>query len=79
MYFPLRRVVPLAGNGHLLGLNLGTRDGLLPDFLRADAIGEVALAPNAEITVFPWTSPPELKDRTIDRVRRFLKAHSAAH
>jgi pimeloyl-ACP methyl ester carboxylesterase len=34
-----------------------------------------SLCPNAEITVFPWTQPPELKERTIDRVRRFLKAH----
>jgi hypothetical protein len=33
------------------------------------------LAPNAEITVFPWKEPEELKQRTIDRVRRFLKAH----
>lgn len=37
---------------------------------------EVAsLCPNAEITVFPWRDPPELKTRTIDRVRRFLRAH----
>ena len=32
-----------------------------------------ALAPNAEITVFPWKEPPELKARTISRVRTFLK------
>jgi hypothetical protein len=32
-------------------------------------------APNAEINVFPWREPPELKTRTIDRVCRFLKAH----
>jgi pimeloyl-ACP methyl ester carboxylesterase len=39
---------------------------------------EVAsLCPNAEITVFPWRDPPELKTRTIDRVRRFLRAHKA--
>jgi hypothetical protein len=30
---------------------------------------------NAEITVFPWKDPPELKARTINRVRTFLKAH----
>jgi pimeloyl-ACP methyl ester carboxylesterase len=37
---------------------------------------EVApLCPNAEITVFPWREPPELKARTIDRVRTFLRAH----
>jgi pimeloyl-ACP methyl ester carboxylesterase len=33
-----------------------------------------SLAPNAEITVFPWKEPPELKARTINRVRMFLKA-----
>jgi hypothetical protein len=31
--------------------------------------------PNAEITVFPWREPPELKARTIDRVRKFLQMH----
>jgi pimeloyl-ACP methyl ester carboxylesterase len=37
---------------------------------------EVAsLCPNAEITVFPWRDPPELKARTIERVRRFLRAN----
>ena len=34
-----------------------------------------SLAPNAEITVFPWKEPEELKQRTIDRVRRFLRSH----
>ena len=33
-----------------------------------------SLAPNAEVTVFPWKDPPELKARTINRVRSFLKA-----
>ena len=39
------------------------------------SIDVASLAPNAEITVFPWRDPPELKARTINRVRRFLKAH----
>ena len=39
------------------------------------SIDVASLAPNAEITVFPWRDPPELKARTIDRVRRFLKSH----
>jgi hypothetical protein len=30
---------------------------------------------NAEITVFPWKEPEKLKQRTIDRVCGFLKAH----
>jgi pimeloyl-ACP methyl ester carboxylesterase len=34
-----------------------------------------SLAPNAEVTVYPWKEPPELKARTINRVRTFLKAH----
>jgi len=39
------------------------------------SIDVASLAPNAEITVFPWKQPDELKQRTIDRVRRFLRAH----
>ena len=38
------------------------------------SIDIASLAPNAEITVFPWKEPPELKARTINRVRTFLKA-----
>jgi hypothetical protein len=34
-----------------------------------------ALAPRAEKTVFPWKEPPELKARTIEQVREFLRAH----
>ena len=34
-----------------------------------------SLAPNAEVTVYPWKDPPELKARTINRVRKFLKTH----
>jgi hypothetical protein len=37
-----------------------------------------SLAPNAEVTVFPWKDPPELKARTINRARNFLKAHLPA-
>ena len=37
-----------------------------------------SLAPNAEVTVYPWKEPPELKARTINRVRKFLKAHVPA-
>lgn len=52
---------------------------VLPDAVPAhpheSSVDVASLAPNAEITVFPWTSPPELKDRTIDRVRRFLQTH----
>ena len=55
---------------------------VLPDDIPAHpyqtSVDVASLAPNAEITVFPWTSPPELKERTIDRVRRFLHTHAAA-
>jgi len=34
-----------------------------------------SLAPNAEVTVYPWKEPPELKERTINRVRAFLKRY----
>jgi pimeloyl-ACP methyl ester carboxylesterase len=50
---------------------------VLPDDVPAHplqtSIDVASLAPNAEITVFPWKEPAELKQRTIDRVRRFLR------
>ncbi|MBO0756890.1 MAG: alpha/beta fold hydrolase, partial [Bradyrhizobiaceae bacterium] len=52
---------------------------VLPDDTPAHAyqtaIDIASLAPNAEITVYPWKDPPDLKARTINRVRTFLKAH----
>ncbi|MGD0432572.1 MAG: alpha/beta fold hydrolase [Acetobacteraceae bacterium] len=52
---------------------------VLPDDVPAHplqtSIDIASLAPNAEITVFPWKEPAELKERTIDRVRGFLRAH----
>src|SRR6202047_4588318 len=39
------------------------------------AVDFASLVPNAEVTVYPWREPPELKERTINRVRTFLKAH----
>jgi pimeloyl-ACP methyl ester carboxylesterase len=51
---------------------------ILPDDTPAHplqtSIDIASLAPNAEITVFPWREPPDLKARTINRVRSFLKA-----
>ncbi|HZO48020.1 MAG TPA: alpha/beta hydrolase [Xanthobacteraceae bacterium] len=38
------------------------------------SIDIASLAPNAEITVFPWKEPADLKARTINRARTFLKA-----
>jgi pimeloyl-ACP methyl ester carboxylesterase len=55
---------------------------VLPDDVDAHpmaaSIGVASLCPNAEITVFPWKDPPELKARTINRARNFLKRHQTA-
>jgi pimeloyl-ACP methyl ester carboxylesterase len=55
---------------------------VLPDDVVAHplqvSIDVASLAPNAEITVFPWKDPPELKARTINRARNFLKRHLPA-
>jgi pimeloyl-ACP methyl ester carboxylesterase len=55
---------------------------VLPDDIVAHplqtAIDIASLAPNAEITVFPWKDPPELKARTINRARTFLKRYQTA-
>ena len=52
---------------------------VLPDDTPAhphqSSVDVASLCPNAEITVFPWREPPELKTRTIERVRSFLLAH----
>jgi pimeloyl-ACP methyl ester carboxylesterase len=52
---------------------------VLPDDTPAHAyqtaVDVASLAPKAEVTVYPWKDPPELKARTINRVRAFLKAH----
>jgi pimeloyl-ACP methyl ester carboxylesterase len=49
-----------------------------PDFVYSVSRDVASLAPNAEITVFPWKDPPELKARTINRARNFLKRHLPA-
>jgi pimeloyl-ACP methyl ester carboxylesterase len=55
---------------------------VLPDDVVAHplqvSIDIASLAPNAEITVFPWKEQPDLKARTINRARAFLKRHQAA-
>jgi pimeloyl-ACP methyl ester carboxylesterase len=51
---------------------------VLPDDVVAHplqvSVDIASLAPNAEITVYPWKEPADLKARTINRVRTFLKA-----
>jgi len=55
---------------------------VLPDDVPAHplpvSVAIASLAPNAEITVFPWKDQPELKARTINRARTFLKRHQTA-
>jgi pimeloyl-ACP methyl ester carboxylesterase len=55
---------------------------VLPDDAMAHpyqtSVDIASLAPNAEVTVYPWKEPPELKARTVNRVRTFLKAHQPA-
>jgi pimeloyl-ACP methyl ester carboxylesterase len=52
---------------------------VLPDDTAAHAyqasVDVASLAPNAEVVVYPWKDVPELKARTINRVRKFLRAH----
>src|SRR5580704_14988897 len=55
---------------------------VLPDDITAHplqvSIDIASLAPNAEITVFPWKEPPDLKARTVNRARTFLKRYQTA-
>ncbi len=55
---------------------------VLPDDIDAHpmvtSVDIASLCPNAEITVYPWKDPPELKARTINRARSFLKRHQTA-
>ena len=39
------------------------------------SIDVASLAPNSDITVFPWREPEELRQRMIAKVRSFLKRH----
>src|ERR1700751_3091629 len=52
---------------------------VLPDNVDAHplvtSIDVASLCPNAEITGFPWKEPPELKARTVNRARTFLKRY----
>ena len=39
------------------------------------AMDLAALAPKAEVTVYPWKESPDIKAKTINQVREFLSAH----
>ncbi|MEA2878054.1 MAG: hypothetical protein QOF14_3250 [Hyphomicrobiales bacterium] len=55
---------------------------VLPDDVPAHpmqtSIEIASLCPNAEITVYPWKEPADLKARTINRARTFLKGRQTA-
>jgi hypothetical protein len=55
---------------------------VLPDDVPAHplqvSIDVASLCPNAEITVFPWKEQADLKARTVNRARAFLKRHQTA-
>ena len=42
------------------------------------ALDIASLAPNADFCVYPWKEPADLKARTINRARNFLKTHHPA-
>jgi hypothetical protein len=42
------------------------------------AMDIAALAPKAEVTVYPWKEPKDLWVKTVQQVRDFLKAHQPA-
>src|SRR5947209_7127532 len=37
----------------------------------------LALAPNAEVTIYPWKDTPELKAKAVEHVRAFLEVHKS--
>jgi hypothetical protein len=39
------------------------------------AMDLVDLAPKAEVTVYPWKEQADVKAKTINQVREFLRAH----
>ena len=55
---------------------------VLPDDVPAHpyavAMESVRLAPKAEATVYPWKEPKELRAKTVQQVREFLRAHQPA-
>ena len=60
--------------------NLQTPILIAPDDVPAhpyEVAMEVAnLAPNSEVTIFPWKDTPEHTDEVVEHARRFLKAHA---
>ena len=55
---------------------------ILPDDVPAHpyavAMETVMLAPNAEVSLFPWKDPPERIPLAVRHIRSFLRAHRPA-
>jgi pimeloyl-ACP methyl ester carboxylesterase len=49
----------------------------VPAHPRAVAMEVASLAPNAEVTIYPWKDTAEHLEQTVERARRFLVAHAA--
>ncbi len=49
----------------------------IPSHPLAAALESAALAPNAEITMYPWKQPKERIALAVDHLRKFLHAHRA--
>jgi hypothetical protein len=50
----------------------------IPAHPYAVAIEVVLLAPNSEVSIYPWKEPPERIPIAVRQVRSFLKAHVPA-
>jgi hypothetical protein len=40
------------------------------------AMEVASLAPNAEVTIYPWKDTPERMNEVVEHARRFLKKHA---
>ena len=55
---------------------------ILPDDVPAHpyavAMEVATLAPNAEVSIFPWKEPKERTDQAVRHIREFLRTHQPA-
>jgi pimeloyl-ACP methyl ester carboxylesterase len=48
----------------------------IPEHPYAVAMETVRLAPNAQVSIYPWKRPPELIPQAVEQVHDFLRAHT---
>ena len=62
--------------------NMPTPILIAPDDIPAHpysvAMETAGLAPNVEVTIYPWKDTPEHVEEAVEHVRRFLRAHEPA-